>query len=88
MKVSHKPNQERYIFLFSDSLLYTKQTASNEFEGRMFTTLAGASITDLPDTGTFVHIQNLDPLRGTQPNPSHIINIVINNSFSVCRNSK
>jgi FYVE/RhoGEF/PH domain-containing protein 5/6 len=53
MKVSHKSNQERYIFLFSDSILYTKQISSSEYEGRFFTTLTGTSITDLPDTGTF-----------------------------------
>jgi hypothetical protein len=57
MKVSHKSNQERYIFLFSDSILYTKQISSSEYEGRFFTTLTGTSITDLPDTA-FVEIQN------------------------------
>jgi hypothetical protein len=58
MKVSHKSNQERYIFLFSDSILYTKQISSSEYEGRFFTTLTGTSITDLPDTGTFSNFRN------------------------------
>jgi hypothetical protein len=49
IKVCRKDNQERYFFLFTDALLYTKEQGEGKYEARGFLELENAKAEDLPD---------------------------------------